>query len=151
MAKASRLAQAKAINTCSRFPTAIIIGSDQVASLDGTALGKPGTAARACEQLAAMRGRTVTFYTAVCVINGIDNRELHALDQTRATMRQLTDAEISRYVQADKPLDCAGSFKIEGLGISLFEHVETADPTALVGLPLMATAAALRSFGLAVP
>jgi septum formation protein len=144
---AARLALAKARAVAPRHPLAHVIGSDQVASLEGSLLGKPGSPARACEQLARASGRSVEFLTAV-VLLGPDGSEHAHLDLTRVRFRTLTDAEIARYVELDKPLDCAGSFRSEGLGIALFEAVETRDPTALVGLPLVWLAAALRRAGL---
>jgi len=147
-ALAERLALAKAGAVAARHPGAVVIGSDQVAACDDLVLGKPGTAARACQQLAAASGRTVTFHTAVAVI-GADgtHHELHR-DETRVRFRTLSAAAIARYVELEQPLDCAGSFKSEGLGIALFAAIETTDPTALVGLPLVWLAAALARAGL---
>lgn len=150
LALAARLAEAKAADVATTAGAAWVLGSDQVAELDGTALGKPGDAARACAQLAAMSGRAVRFHTGVCLASG-DGRRLAALDTTTVRFRALSDAEIERYVAAERPLDCAGSFKSEGLGIALFEAIETRDPTALVGLPLIATARLLREAGFRLP
>lgn len=127
------------------------LGSDQVATFDGTPIGKPGTRERAIAQLQAMRGRRVEFHTALCLA-GDDGRRLEAEDTTVVRFRaDLGEAEIARYVDAERPLDCAGSFKSEGLGIALFDAVENRDPTALIGLPLIATARLLRQAGFAVP
>ena len=126
------------------------IGSDQVAELDGRPLGKPGTVENAEAQLAAMSGRAVRFLTALCLA-GPNGRRLEALDVTVVRFRALRTDEIARYVARERPLDCAGSFKSEGLGIALFEAIETRDPTALIGLPLIATARLLREAGYAIP
>ena len=150
MALAARLAQAKAAAIARPGSDAWVIGSDQVAELDGIALGKPGNAARARDQLAAMAGRPVRFHTAVYLAHG-DGRRLQALDTTTVRFRALSGEEIRRYVDAERPLDCAGSFKAEGLGISLFEAIESRDPTALIGLPLIATAGLLREAGFPLP
>lgn len=147
-ATALRLALAKADAVAARHRDALVIGSDQVATLDGTAIGKPGTAELARAQLARASGRSVEFLTAVAVHDARDGRVEHALDRTRVQFRALDEAEIGRYVARERPLDCAGSFKSEALGIALFESIETHDPTALVGLPLIATCAMLRRMGL---
>ncbi|AKC85724.1 Maf family protein [Pseudoxanthomonas suwonensis] len=144
-----RLARAKAAAVARLHPQAWVIGSDQAADLDGRILGKPGGQAAALAQLAAMGGRSVLFHTAVCLRRG--ERELAAADLTRVRFRELSAAEIERYVAAEQPFDCAGSFKCEGLGIALFDAIESQDPTALVGLPLIALAALLRQTGYAVP
>jgi len=146
---ATRLAHAKAVAVRDKHPSAIIIGSDQVPALAGSALSKPGTVERAQEQLALMSGQSVSFYTGLCVLNSAD--EICSLDETRVRMRTLNTAEIERYVAVEQPLDCAGSFKVEGLGISLFDSVESTDPTALIGLPLISVANALRRFGVSIP
>lgn len=146
---AIRLAQAKADAVATRQPGAWAIGSDQVAELEGQALGKPGTRAAACAQLAAMSGREVQFHTALCLSDG--STRLHAIDLTRVRFRVLQAAEIERYVDAEQPLDCAGSFKCEGLGISLFEAIHNQDPTALVGMPLIALSHLLRQAGWQLP
>lgn len=146
---AQRLARAKAGAVASRAPGAWVIGSDQVAELDGMALGKPGGRAAAIAQLQAMSGRSVRFHTAVCLCR--DGTVHEAADLTLARLRRLDADEIARYVDAERPFDCAGSFKAEGLGIALFEAIESRDPTALVGLPLVATAHLLRKAGFAVP
>lgn len=148
-ALAVRLAAGKAAEVASRHPAAWVIGSDQVADLHGQPLGKPGTAAAAQAQLAAMSGQAVHFHTAVCLLRGDDRFD--AVDLTTVRFRPLSLAEIARYVQAEQPLDCAGSFKCEGLGIALFDAIETQDPSALVGLPLIALCGLLRRAGFAVP
>jgi len=144
-ALAVRLARAKAIAVAARHPGAWAIGSDQVAELAGAPLGKPGTGEAACAQLTAMSGREVLFHTAVCVSDG--ERHLQAADLTRVRFRTLRADEIARYVDAEQPLDCAGSFKCEGLGIALFDAIHNQDPTALVGLPLIALCRLLRQAG----
>lgn len=149
-ALATRLAEAKARAVAERHPGAWVIGSDQVADLDGTPLGKPGGRDAALAQLRAMSGRTVAFHTAVCLARE-GSQALQALDTTLVRFRALADAEIARYVDVEQPLDCAGSFKSEGLGIGLFEAIESNDPTGLIGLPLIATARLLREAGFNVP
>lgn len=148
-ALAVRLAAAKARAIAERHGDACVIGSDQVAGLDGLPLGKPGDAAKARGQLAAMSGRNVRFFTAVHLIAA--GWEGTALDVTEVRVRPLCAEEIARYVEAESPLDCAGSFKCEGLGISLFEAIRSDDPTALVGLPLIALAGLLRKAGYRLP
>lgn len=143
---AVRLARAKAAALAS--PEGWAIGSDQVAELDGAPLGKPGNFAAARGQLSAMSGRQVRFHTAVCLA-GPNGGE--AVDLTEVRFRKLDADEIERYLQAESPLDCAGSFKCEGLGISLFEAIDSKDPTALIGLPLIALARLLRDAGFQVP
>jgi septum formation protein len=152
-AVAARLAAAKGRAIAALCSNALVIGSDQVAELDGRAVGKPGTAQAARAQLAASSGRCVEFHTELCLIDTRTAipRELVASDSTRVMFRHLDHAEIARYVTAEKPLDCAGSFKAEGLGIALFERIESSDPTALIGLPLIALARLLRAVGVALP
>jgi septum formation protein len=150
LALAQRLAAAKAAAIATREGDAWVIGSDQVAELDGMPLGKPGGRDRALAQLAAMSGRSVAFRTALCVMHR-DLGRFDAVDTTVVRFRSLAMDEIARYVDAEQPFDCAGSFKSEGLGISLFEAIDTSDPTALVGLPLIATARLLREAGFALP
>ncbi|HEY1137484.1 MAG TPA: nucleoside triphosphate pyrophosphatase [Xanthomonadaceae bacterium] len=150
-ALAVRLARAKAEAVLDPGqPDLWVIGSDQVAELDEEPLGKPGSIARAEAQLRAMSGREVRFLTAVCLA-GPGGRRLEALDVTTVHFRPLSNGEIARYVDRERPLDCAGSFKSEGLGITLFEAIENRDPTALVGLPLIATARLLREAGFVAP
>jgi septum formation protein len=147
---ALRLALAKARAVAARQPAAMVIGSDQVADLGGEPLGKPGTHERAVAQLRRMRGRTVIFQTAVavvCVETGFEQVELAPV---RVRFRELTDAEIENYLRAETPYDCAGSAKSEGLGIALLDTIESDDPTALVGLPLIRTARLLRAAGLSL-
>lgn len=149
---ALRLAIAKADGTARRLSKpALVIGSDQIAELDGHALGKPGSVEGARAQLADCAGREVRFHTGLCLLDTRDGRRRTHLDTTRVRFRSLTTTEIARYVDREMPLDCAGSFKCEGLGISLFERIDSTDPTALVGLPLIALARLLREAGLAIP
>nr|WP_221281910.1 Maf family nucleotide pyrophosphatase [Chiayiivirga flava] len=150
-ALASRLAREKARAVARRRPDAVVIGSDQVADLDGRALGKPGGFEAARRQLHDCAGRSVLFHTAVCVVDGARGTEQAFVDVTRVVFRVLRDDEIVRYLHAEQPYDCAGSFKCEGLGAALFERIETVDPTALIGLPLIALADALRGCGYALP
>jgi septum formation protein len=147
---ATRLAAATAAAVAAGAGDIWVLGSDQVAALGDRPLGKPGTPEAACAQLRAMSGRSISFHTALCLQHG-DGRRLAALDHTTVHFRDLGDAEIERYVAAEQPLDCAGSFKSEGLGIALFEAIESRDPTALVGLPLIATARLLREAGFTLP
>ena len=144
-AMAARLALAKAKSIAA--PNAIVIGSDQVASLDGRVLRKPGSADAAVGQLRACRGKSVLFHTAVAVIGARTETTLRHVDRTEVTFRRLDDAALERYVQLESPLDCAGSFKSEGLGVALFERISSEDPTALIGLPLIFVADALRKLG----
>ena len=147
-ALACRLALAKAQAVANLHPQAIVIGSDQVADLAGESLGKPGTHARAVEQLRRMRGQTVVFQTAVavvCLSTGFEQCELASVE---VKFRDLSDAEIEAYLLAEQPYDCAGSAKSEGLGISLLDAIANDDPTALVGLPLIRTCRLLRAAGL---
>ena len=146
---AMRLAAEKAAAVAARLPTAWVIGSDQCAELAGQPLGKPGTREAAIAQLRGMSGHAVRFHTAVCLRHG--ETCLQATDLTTVRFRSLSAAEIERYVDAEQPLDCAGSFKCEGLGISLFEAIDNHDPTALVGLPLIALSGLLRQAGFALP
>lgn len=147
---ALRLAQAKARAVAPDCPAALIIGCDQVAVLDGVSLGKPGDHANAIAQLRAMRGRSVLFHTALALFNARTGALQTAEVPTTVRFRQYGDAEIERYLEAERPYDCAGSARIEGLGIVLVESVESTDPTALIGLPLMQLAAMLRNEGVAV-
>lgn len=145
-ALAERLALAKARAVAAQHPGAIVIGSDQVADLAGEAMGKPGTHDAAAAQLRRMSGREVVFQTAVAVvapgIAAIERAEV------RVRVRELSDAAIEAYLRADTPYDCAGSAKVESLGIALLDAVESDDPTALIGLPLIRTCALLRRAGL---
>ena len=145
---AQRLALAKAQAVAARFPDAIVIGSDQVADLHGTALGKPGEHARAVLQLRQMSGKLVIFQTAIAVVCLESGFYQQALASVKVQFRHLSESEIENYLQAEKPYDCAGSAKSEGLGIALLERIDNDDPTALVGLPLIRTATLLRAAGL---
>ena len=149
-ALARRLAAAKAEAACALATDAWVIGSDQVAELDGRPLGKPGTREAAIAQLAAMSGKSVVFRTAVSLVHATAGRH-DADDATTVRFRALDLDSIARYVDVEQPLDCAGSFKSEGFGIALFEAIESQDPTALVGLPLIALARLLRRAGFALP
>jgi septum formation protein len=148
-ALAARLALAKAESLRDAEPGAAIIGSDQIAAIDGTILGKPGSAARAEEQLSRLAGRTHALVTAVAVVH--PGGVLAHLDVTRLTMRPLGAEALARYVAADAPLDCAGSYRLEALGVALFSRIESADHTAIVGLPLMALTEMLASLGFPIP
>ena len=145
---AQRLALAKAHAVAQRHPSAVVIGSDQVADLDGEAIGKPGTHERAVAQLQRMRGRTVVFQTAVAVVCAATGFAGTALVPVTVRFRRLDDAEIERYLRAEAPYDCAGSAKAETLGIALLDAIESNDPTALIGLPLIKTCALLREAGI---
>ncbi len=149
--RALRLATAKAQAAAAGLQNALVIGSDQVAELDGLTLDKPGSIENARRQLAISSGRTVHFHTAVCVLDTRDACLRTHVDLTRAQFRPLHQAEIGRYVERERPLDCAGSFKCEGLGISLFERIDSQDPSALIGLPLIALARLLRECAFALP
>lgn len=148
---AQRLAIEKARRVAVSYPDHWIIGADQAAELDGGLLGKPGSLAAATAQLRASRGRSVRFHTAVCLYHHADGITLQHCDLTEVRFRPLTDAEIERYLAHEPALDCAGSFKCEGLGISLFDAIQSQDPTALVGLPLIALARMLRQAGFQIP
>jgi septum formation protein len=148
---AIRLARVKADAGGKRFPQAWIVGSDQVADLDGQHIGKPGTFDNARSQLRAVSGHSVLFHTALCVSHARLERRHERLVTTEVAFRRLTDAEIERYLEREHALDCAGSAKSEGLGISLLSRLGGDDPTALVGLPLIALAAILRAEGYDVP
>jgi septum formation protein len=149
-ATATRLAQAKAEALAGIHADAWVLGSDQVATLDQRTLGKPGGHDAALAQLMAMSGRSVEFLTAVCLA-GAGGQRFSALDVTTVRFRELRGIEVRRYLEAEEPYDCAGSFKAEGLGIALFESIRSDDPTGLIGLPLIATARLLRQAGFAVP
>ena len=149
-ALANRLALAKAHAVAQRHPQAIVIGSDQVADLHGQALGKPLTHARAREQLKQMRGQTIVFHTAVAVVCLESGFSGTATATIQVLFRTLSDEEIEAYLLTEQPYDCAGSAKSEGLGIALLERIDSDDPTALVGLPLIRTASLLRQAGMAL-
>ena len=144
---ACRLAMSKARAVAAKFPDCIVIGSDQVADLEGQALGKPGNHARALAQLQTMRGKVVVFHTAVAVICQQSGFEQLDLAQVKVTFRDLSDAQIEAYLRAETPYDCAGSAKSEGLGIALLASIENDDPTALIGLPLIRTCQMLEAAG----
>lgn len=148
---ALRLALAKARAVARRHPQAVVIGSDQVADLGGEPLGKPGTHERALEQLRRMRGQTVVFQTAVAVVceaTGFEQLELAPVSvRFRSLDEGLDDAEIEHYLRAERPYDCAGAAKSEGLGIVLLSQIDNDDPTALVGLPLIRTCRLIRAAG----
>lgn len=152
-ATARRLAEAKAAAVALRAPGALVIGSDQVATLDGQQIGKPGSHHGALQQLRQLRGRSVAFHTALCLLD--DRGEAPGgkiqLSDTRSlvTFRDLADDELDAYLHIEQPYDCAGSAKNEGLGIALLEKIESTDPTALTGLPLIALVSMLRSAGIA--
>lgn len=129
-------------------PGSLVIGSDQIAVIDGMRLDKPGTVEAARAQLRHLAGRTHRLVTSVVVVNGTTGEEHTAIDVHTLTMRSLDDGQIARYVDRDRPLDCAGSYKIESAGVALFESVEGRDATAIVGLPLLAVTAILRRFGM---
>ncbi len=148
-ALAERLAREKAVSLADAEPAATIIGSDQVAAIDDERLGKPGSAARAVEQLAKLAGRQHTLITAVAIWHR--GQLCEHTEVARLTMRPLTRAELARYVEADAPLDCAGSYKLEQRGISLFSAIQCGDHSAITGLPLIALAGYLRQLGYAIP
>jgi septum formation protein len=156
LALAVRLARAKASAVALQHSDAWVIGSDQVAvrvddSLGEMILGKPGTEALCIEQLRACSGQTLSFVTAVAVVQHNGHFAHEFVDTTQVTYRALDDAAIARYVAAEAPLDCAGGFKSEGLGIALCESIDSVDPTALIGLPLIRLSSVLRSVGFEVP
>jgi len=149
--RAVRLALAKATAVARLRPGSVVIGSDQVAVCKGESLDKPGNARRARTQLQWLSASAASFYTAVAVIQSEPAHCLQFVDTTTVYFRALGEQEIERYIEADKPFDCAGGFRCEGLGIGLFTRVVSEDPTGLIGLPLIATARALRQLGLQVP
>jgi septum formation protein len=147
---AARLALAKARAVAALHPGAVVIGSDQVCDLGGQALGKPGDHAHATRQLRRLSGRTAVFHTAVAVVQAGIGFEQSALATVRVRFRELSDPDIDRYLHLDQPYDCAGSAKCETLGIALLDSIESDDPTALIGLPLIRTCELLRQAGLDV-
>lgn len=147
---ARRLAHAKASAVAARFPDALLIDSDQVASLNGLRLGKPGNHANAVGQLRALSGRTAQFDTALCVLDVAGGRTWTRVVACRVAFRHLDDAMIEAYLRREQPYDCAGSAKSEGLGIALIERLDTEDPTALIGLPLIALTELLSAAGMPV-
>jgi septum formation protein len=144
---ALRLARAKAHIVAARAPGSLVIGSDQVATLDGEQIGKPGNHANALAQLTKMRGRQVVFHTALCLWDGRDHTHQLSNVQTLVTVRDLPEAELDAYLRLETPYDCAGSAKNEGLGIAILESIDSSDPTALTGLPLIALTGMLRRAG----
>jgi septum formation protein len=146
---ALHLARAKAKSVAELHPEALVIGSDQTCACEGELLHKPGSFAAACEQLAFLSGKTHELHTAVSFVHGLWSHE--HVDTTRLHMRRLAPDEIERYVGADQPLDCVGSYKLEQRGISLFDRIESADHTAIVGMPLLSVAGVLRERGCQVP
>jgi septum formation protein len=150
-ARALRLSEAKAEAVASQYPEAVIIGGDQVAALGTRVLRKPGNASNCREQLRQLSGSAAEFHTA-CTVRCVSAAlELTHVDTTTVALRSLANAEIDRYIEREQPFDCAGGFKAEALGITLFERMDSHDPTAIVGLPLIWLAGALRSAGFTVP
>ncbi len=149
-AMAARLAYAKAQTVKNMRPTACVIGSDQVCAFGGQIFGKPGTSARAVEQLQAFSNNSVMFFTALCVLTPTGQSYTH-VDTTVVKFRALSQTEIQRYIEQEMPLNCAGSFKVESLGLSLFTSVESSDPSALLGLPLIKLCEFLRLSGFQIP
>ncbi|HET6463826.1 MAG TPA: nucleoside triphosphate pyrophosphatase [Candidatus Krumholzibacteria bacterium] len=150
-ARAFRLSEAKAEAVAAQFPQAIVVGGDQVPATSTTILNKPGNAANCREQLKLLSQSNADFYTAAavrCVATGL---KLGHVDTTIVRLRTLNDAEIDRYIEREKPFDCAGGFKAEALGITLFERMDSEDPTAIVGMPLIWLAGALRTAGYTIP
>ena len=143
-----RLAIAKAQALAAEFPQHLLIGSDQVAVVEGTIVGKPHTVDNAFKQLRAASGKTVTFLTGLAVYDSAKKRLQHGVEPFTVVFRELTDAEIHAYIAREQPLNCAGSFKSEGLGISLFERLQGDDPNSLIGLPLIRLLAMLREWGI---
>lgn len=146
-----RLAEQKARAVGAHYPDALIIGSDQVSVRDGQIIGKPHTHERAIEQLRASSGRRVAFLTGLCLLNTATDTAHVLVEPFAVEFRTLSDEAIERYLRADQPYDCAGSFKVEGRGITLFERLDGRDPNALIGLPLIALVDLLQREGVAVP
>ncbi|MDX1454136.1 MAG: nucleoside triphosphate pyrophosphatase [Gammaproteobacteria bacterium] len=146
-----RLGAAKAAAVADSLSEGLVIGSDQCAVRDGEILGKPGDADTAIAQLLAASGKEVSFYTSLCVIDAGSKVRLQDMDETRVKFRDLEEDEVRRYVDIEQPLDCAGSFKAEAYGICLFNAIDSRDPTALTGLPLIALCKMLREFGASLP
>jgi septum formation protein len=150
-ATAGRLALAKAQAAHARFPRSLIIGSDQVAFCEGVRLDKPGDHAGALRQLRHSSGKSVSFITAIALVNTASGRTQTKLVPTEVRFRKINDREIERYLQAEAVYDCAGSAQAEGLGISLVDSIQSSDPTALIGLPLIALSEMLRNENLSIP
>lgn len=144
----SRLASEKALVIAKDFDHAVVIGSDQVAAVNNTILTKPGNMNNALSQLMACSGNTVTFYNSLCVVDTQSNTQLNVVEPFTVGFRKLTEQQIMRYLQIEKPFDCAGSFKAEGMGITLFTHLSGRDPNSLIGLPLIALTSFLQQLGL---
>ena len=149
--RAFRLSEAKAEAVAAQYPDAVIIGGDQVAALGTRVLRKPGNANTCREQLRLLSGNTAEFHTACTVRCMSAALKLTHVDTTTVRLRTLADAEIDRYIEREQPFDCAGGFKAEALGITLFERIDTEDPTAIIGMPLIWLAGALRAVGFAIP
>ena len=150
LALAQRLALAKAQAIAEQLQTAVVIGSDQVADLNGEPLGKPGTHERAVAQLQKMRGQTLIFHTSVAVLCPVDGFSQQHTASVKVRFREVSDEAIEQYLRAEQPYDCAGSAKSEGLGIALLDAIDSDDPTALIGLPLIHTARMLRAAGISL-
>jgi len=146
-----RLSNQKAAVIAAQFPNAWVIGSDQVADLDGVAIGKPGTHEKAFAQLKMMQGKTVTFKTGLCLMQHASHRSIYICIPTRVRFHELDDAILENYLHIEKPYDCAGSAKSEGMGIILLSKIKSNDPTALIGLPLIALTGLLRTVGFMIP
>lgn len=147
-----RLAEEKARHIAQQSSKpALVIGSDQVACLNQQILGKPLSTAKAAQQLQACSGQSVHFYTSLCLLNTATNNCQLSVETYEVKFRELNEQEIARYIEIEQPLDCAGSFKMEGLGISLFEHIRGDDPNSLIGLPLIRLCELLRHEGLVIP
>ncbi len=147
----ARLALAKAEAVATHYPNTLIIGSDQVASIDQQILGKPGSRENAIDQLLAASGKCVTFYTGLCLLNSASGRKQVRCETFHVYFRNLTRPQIERYIDQEEPYNCAGSFKSEGLGISLFERLEGDDPNTLIGLPLIRLVSMLGNEGIQIP
>ena len=147
----SRLAREKAAHVAHRHHAACVIGADQIAVCRDEVLGKPGNAARNIAQLQRASGQTLRFLTAACLVRSKGELCEEHVDETNVRFRELSEAEISRYVDLERPYDCAGGFKCEGLGITLLERIDSRDPTALIGLPLIWLSGALRRAGVSLP
>lgn len=143
----SRLAYAKALAVAAHHPAAIIIGSDQVATINNEILTKPGNIENAFQQLSTCSGNTVTFYTSLCVLDGVSGKHHKIVEPFIVGFRELSEQQIMRYLEIEQPFDCAGSFKSEGLGVTLFTHLSGRDPNSLVGLPLIELTSILQRFG----
>jgi septum formation protein len=147
---ALRLAELKARRVAAAHPTALIVGSDQVADADGRAVGKPGDREHARDMLACLAGKTVVFHTGIALLDAASGRCATTLVDVRSTFRRLSDADINAYLDREQPYDCAGAVRSEGLGIALFESIESDDPTALIGLPLITLTSMLHDAGVTV-